>query len=374
MYQVIIIGGGLGGLLTAILLGRAGISTLVIEKKIYPFHKVCGEYISNEVTSYLHSIGLFPLEFSPPKINRLQISSNSGKISEIALPMGGFGISRFRLDHFWYLKAVESGVKFKLDTSASSILYKNGLTKVLTNQGTSFEAQVVIGAFGKRSLMDKHLNRTFMRDKSGYVGIKYHIKHPWEPGLIALHGFDQGYCGISMIEEEKLNLCYLSNRSNLRIHGDIDSLEKNVLSKNPFLASILASSERLFAKPLVINEISFAPKKVIENHILMIGDAAGMITPLCGNGMAMAIHSAKILAPRVTRFFQQKSYVREQMEDDYKMEWHRKFSRRLLAGRYLQSLFHHKLAAEVLVQVTRIPCLAQWMVRQTHGVELEIRN
>ena len=86
MYQVIIIGGGLGGLLTAILLGRAGISTLVIEKKIYPFHKVCGEYISNEVTSYLHSIGLFPLEFSPPKINRLQISSKNDNVMKTEVP------------------------------------------------------------------------------------------------------------------------------------------------------------------------------------------------------------------------------------------------------------------------------------------------
>ncbi len=280
---------------------------MVIERKIYPFHKVCGEYISNEVTPYLRSIGLFPWEFSPPKIDRLQISSSSGKINEIELPLGGFGISRFRLDHFWYLKALESGVKFELDTSVSSTLYKNGITRVLTQQGTSFEAQVVIGAFGKRSLMDKYLDRPFMKAKSGYVGIKYHIKYPWDPGLIALYGFDHGYCGISMVEEEKLNLCYLSNRSNLRVHGDIDSLEKNVLNQNPFLAPILASAERLFTKPLVINEISFASKKVVENHILMIGDAAGMITPLCGNGMAMAIHSAKILAPRVTRFFQQNS-------------------------------------------------------------------
>ncbi len=369
MLQVIIIGGGLAGLLTAILLGRAGISTLVIEKKTYPFHRVCGEYISNEVTPYLQSIGLYPKEFYPPKINRLQISSSRGNINEIALPMGGFGISRFRLDHFWYLKALESGVKFELDCSASSFHYENGITKVQTKQGT-FEAQVVIGAFGKRSSMDKYLNRPFMKKRSGYVGIKYHIKHPWDPGLIALHGFKNGYCGISMVEEEKLNLCYLSDRSNLRVHGDIDTLEKNVLHKNPYLAPIMASAERLFSKPLVINEISFTSKQVVENHMLMTGDAAGMITPLCGNGMAMAIHSAKILAPIVTRFFQRRSYTRVQMEEHYKKEWQSKFSHRLLAGRYLQRLFHHELAAEFLVYSTCIPQLAQWMVRQTHGEQI----
>ena len=80
MYQVLIIGGGLGGLLSSILLARAGISTLVIEKNIYPFHRVCGEYISNEVNPYLHSNGLFPKEFSPPRISRLQLSSGKRKI------------------------------------------------------------------------------------------------------------------------------------------------------------------------------------------------------------------------------------------------------------------------------------------------------
>lgn len=370
MYQVIIIGGGPAGLITAILLGRAGISTLVIEKKIYPFHKVCGEYISNEVTPYLNSIGLYPEKFSPPKISRLQITSSRGKMNEISLPMGGFGISRFRLDHFWYLKALESGVKFALDATVSSVNYQNGSTRVVTTQGIAFEARVVIGAYGKRSLVDKHLDRPFMKARSGYIGIKYHIKHPWDPGLIALHGFDHGYCGISTVEEEKLNLCYLSDRTNLRTHGDIDALEKNVLHRNPFLASIMESAERLFTKPLVINEISFSPKKMVNNHILMTGDAAGMITPLCGNGMAMAIHSARMLAPKVMRYFQEKPYTRRQMEEEYKNEWQLKFLRRLTAGRYLQRLFHHELAADLLVQATRIPPLARWIVRQTHGEQI----
>jgi hypothetical protein len=47
-----------------------------------------------------------------------------------------------------------------------------------------------------------------------------------------------------------------------------------------------------FEKPLTISQVSFEEKKC-ENHIIMIGDA-GLIHPLCGNGMAMAIHSAKL--------------------------------------------------------------------------------
>ncbi|HEY8402472.1 MAG TPA: FAD-dependent oxidoreductase, partial [Cytophagaceae bacterium] len=44
--EVIIIGGGLAGLVNAVILADAGLDVLVIEKKVYPFHRVCGEYIS----------------------------------------------------------------------------------------------------------------------------------------------------------------------------------------------------------------------------------------------------------------------------------------------------------------------------------------
>ena len=212
-----------------------------------------------------------------------------------------------------------------------------------------------------------YLKRPFIKRRSGFIGVKYHLKYPWDPNLIALHGFKNGYCGISMIEDQKLNLCYLSSRDNLRTHGDIASLEKYVLGENPFLASILSSSERLFEKPMVINEISFANKRVVDNHMLMVGDSAGMISPLCGNGMAMAIISAKILAPRIIRFFEQKSYTRAHMESDYQTEWKSNFSHRLRIGRHLQKLLYHKWSSRILVQSSRIRPLARWIIQQTHG-------
>ena len=58
--NTIIIGGGLGGLTTAALLAKGGREVLLIEKKTYPFHRVCGEYVSNEVQGFLEKEGLFP--------------------------------------------------------------------------------------------------------------------------------------------------------------------------------------------------------------------------------------------------------------------------------------------------------------------------
>ena len=368
MYQVIIVGGGLAGLMNACLLAKAGIQCLVIEKKTYPFHKVCGEFISNEVRQFLISQELYPAQVHPPQINRLMISATNGSYQYLNLPMGGFGVSRFHLDHFWYQEASRFGVDFRLNTTVSSISFASGVHTVKTSGNNTFQAPVVIGAYGKRSSLDQQLQRSFMRKRSAYVGVKYHFTGNWDDDLIALHGFNNGYCGVSRIEDGKINLCYLSSRENLKQAGDVERLEKQILGRNPHLAEIFENLTPLFDKPLVINEISFQPKQSIVNHILMSGDTAGLITPLCGNGMAMAIHSAVLLAPRVAQFLTDQRYSRTQLESDYSRIWKQYFSRRLAAGRYLQQLYF--LNPQLLIAAAKIPLVSQWLVRQTHGAEL----
>ena len=71
-------------------------------------------------------------------------------------------------------------------------------------------------------------------------------------------------------------------------------------TKTPTCGRFFSEAEFLYAQPEVINEISFAPKQPVEQHVLMCGDAAGLITPLCGNGMAMALHGAALAANAAT--------------------------------------------------------------------------
>jgi len=101
--KIIIAGGGLAGLVAAIRLARKGFECTLIEKKTYPFHRVCGEYISNETADFLKRENLYPQEFNPPQISQLQLSAVTGKSTITALGLGGFGISRFTFDHYLFL-------------------------------------------------------------------------------------------------------------------------------------------------------------------------------------------------------------------------------------------------------------------------------
>jgi flavin-dependent dehydrogenase len=124
MKDVIIIGGGIAGLVNAIRLADAGLEVLVIEKKTYPFHRVCGEYISNEALPFLRSIGADPELLGPSRIRNLVVSSPGGSIVELPLKMGGIGVSRFALDNFLYSVAVGKGVEFRLNTAVTEVRFE----------------------------------------------------------------------------------------------------------------------------------------------------------------------------------------------------------------------------------------------------------
>src|SRR6185436_16984311 len=101
---------------------------------------------------------------------------------------------------------------------------------------------------------------------------------------------------------------------------------------------IFRNADFISTEPEVINEISFAHKKIVENHVLMCGDSAGLITPLCGNGMAMAIHSAKLLSELILDSHiltnqDISDMYRERLERNYENAWNENFSKRLFWGR-----------------------------------------
>jgi menaquinone-9 beta-reductase len=368
LEEVIIIGGGLAGLTSALNIARAGIAVTLIEKKSYPFHRVCGEYISNEALPYLCWLGVDLGVLRPARISQFLLSSPKGKILKSRLDLGGFGLSRYTLDNYLYQLALSRGVKFRLQCTVQAVNFSDDQFTVSLQGGEVLNAKVVLGAYGKRSTLDRQLNRSFFKSRSPYVGIKYHIRYDHHPkDLIALHNFKDGYAGISAIEGDQYCFCYLTTRQNLRQNGTIEQMEQTILYQNPHIRHIFQEAEFLFRQPEVINEISFATKTCIEDHMLMCGDAAGMITPLCGNGMAMAIHAGKLAAEQVILYFNN-GQNRLKLEQGYCRNWTKRFNNRLKTGRTVQLLFGNPVLSEVVVSSLRyLPKAVQLIMRQTHG-------
>ncbi len=370
MNDVIIIGGGLAGLFNAILLNRAGYKVLLIERKTYPFHRVCGEYISNETIPFLKKLDIDLQELNVSRINRLEVTAVSGAKFSQKLDLGGFGLSRYTFDHFLYKKALAEGVNFMLNTKVEEVRFQDNHFKVSAN-GIELETPLAIGSFGKRTNLDQKMKRDFYYKRSPFLAVKFHIKADLPSDLIQLNNYKNGYCGVSKVDGNRWCMCYLAHRDDLRQYGSLAGLEQNVIRRNPFLNKIFAEAEFLLDKPEVINEISFEKKQPVEQHILMSGDTAGMIAPLCGNGMTMAIHSAKILSEKIAEFYQPHQFLadkRSMLEKSNSLAWNDQFAARLWTGRQMQKLFGRNAATDLTLKtLNHLPKLADFLIGKTHG-------
>lgn len=370
-YDVAIAGGGLAGLAASIELAQLGYKVVLLEKKQYPFHRVCGEYISEESRPYLERLGIPVRRTELPLIRHLEVSAPNGSQLETDLDSGGFGISRFLLDSLLASQARAAGVEIREGVKVQDIFWEEGYSRILTDE-MPLTATLAIGSYGKRSNLDIRWKRPFAAAKSGrlqqFIAVKYHVRYAHDRSTIALHNFQQGYCGISAIEDGLSCLCYLTTAANLAASGNsIPAMEARVLAQNPHLKRILAEAERVWPEPLSISQVSFARKSLIENHVLLVGDAAGMIPPLCGNGMSMALRGSQLLVEEADLFLRGKQN-RGALEQHYAQRWKNQFSRRLMAGKLIQRWFGDPRLTNWLVKAGRsFPGFTRYLVSQTHG-------
>jgi flavin-dependent dehydrogenase len=366
-YDIIIIGGGLAGLIAALHLStNKNLKIALFEKNKYPHHKVCGEYISNEVIPYLKRLEIDPFEKGSVAISEFEISTHRGKKINSPLPMGGFGISRYTLDNYLF-QSIKEKVSVYFN-KVEEITFKSEVFTIKTTDKLVYTASYVIGAFGKRSLLDTFLKRKFIQKKSPWLAVKSHYRYNQPNQVVSLHNFEGGYCGISKVENNRVNVCYLTTFKSFKKIGDIDTFQKEIMCKNPNLKHFFDNATTIFDKPLSISQISFEQKNAVEAHIFMVGDSAGLIHPLCGNGMAMAIHSAKLCSETLLKVFEDSSFDRLKAEKEYQLIWNKTFSKRVQTGRFIQKILLNPIAANIGFKLAKLfPSILPQIIKKTHG-------
>lgn len=367
---MLIVGGGLAGLCAAAHLASEGVDVLLIDKDPYPRHRVCGEYVSNETLPYLASLGINPFSHGAVKINELEFGAQGGRSLRTTLPLGGFGLSRYKLDNVIRESALKKGAKM-VQGEVEDIVFKQSGFVVNTRNGDSYTGQFVIGSFGKRSVLDKRLRRSFIEKKSSYVAVKAHYEGEFPLNRVGLYNFEGGYCGISNVEDNRLNICYISDYSVFRRYRNTERFENEILCRVPQIGKVLSASSMVFDRPLTISQISFDPKELIVDHVLMCGDSAGLIHPLCGNGMGMAVGGARLVSEAILSYFRGELNSREEVERMYRFKWDKEFRPRLRAGHALAAVLRNNgLTGMAIPMLRSFPFLLQRIIRATHGREI----
>lgn len=363
-FDCILIGAGLASISLSILLARAGKKVLVLEKKKFPAHKVCGEYVSNESKLFLRDLGLDADQQNWPQIHRVILSGPQGDILEEHLHMGGFGVSRYTLDQKLLNIALATGVVVQQETTCSGYRKTGTTFEAFAGQKT-WSCDILIGGFGRSSCGNFFKPA---RPSENWVGIKYHVKSRFPSDQVALYLFPDGYAGASQVEENTYCFCYLVRAHRLHaFRGHIEQLEEEVLKTNPLLAEFLNKADKLWKEPLTVSNVTFDAKQPVHDGVFYLGDSAGSIAPLTGNGMSNAFRSAAILAPILLQHFN-KNITKQEAESKYKKQWNQQMGRRIRTGRRIQQIFCTPQLTNIFFKIVKHSrWLRQAIIRRTHG-------
>lgn len=373
VYDAVIIGGGVAGCSAAITLAQRGARVALAEAGYYPKHKVCGEVLSPGCAHLLQQLEVLDqvCALRPPAIHTAHIIAPDGTRWQSAFAGPALGISRYALDQCLVAEARRLGVHVLEQTRAASV--EGSLDTQFTVQARAageprtLRARVVIGAQGKRSSLDRVFDRVFLRQPQPFMGLKAHFCGPALPGRVELHTFPGGYCGLSEIEGGRINACLLVRQPVFQrvSGGDIPTFIAWMQQQNPALAAWFATAVMQFDSWLSISQIPFVPKQVIEHDVLMAGDAAGLIAPLAGDGVEMALRGGRLAALAGLQFLEHQWSAAE-LRQHYRQAWRQTFTTRLQLGRLLQAVMLRPALLSAGLRVLRVmPALGQALIRYT---------
>ena len=382
MFDSAVIGGGLAGCLAAITLAQQNHRVVLLEAKPYPHHKVCGEFLSPECLPLLAEIGFRPIleQLKPITIRKVRITAPDGSQWRAQFPSEALSISRYALDSALASYAKEMGVAVHEGVRVTEI--KGALAQgfSLSTRGergeSSFQAASVIAAHGKRSNLDRALKRPFLQQNTSfYLGLKRHFNGPALGDQLDLHVFPGGYCGMSDVEGGKTNVCLLVQQQVFQQsftpgRSQIEQFIDWMGRQNEYLGDWLSKATPAADEWISIGQVPLGSKSPLEGDILMAGDSAGMVAPLAGDGMTMALHSGKLAAHWIDRYLTHQLSAQE-LKQIYARQWRSTFSARIRLTRLLHSvILRPALLSPSLRLLNLFPALGDFLVMQTRDLRL----
>ena len=296
--EVLVIGAGVAGCSAAIALRQLGVEVTLVEKGSRCPQRFCGEFISGEAFISLDrlGVGLQVERLGANRVRRLRMYTMEGRYFELGLSAEGLGLSRKSLDSTLLARAAGLGAELLGRASVESITGQPDCgyqTRVKTPSGeVVIRSRSVIGAYGKRSAVDRILERKFIKQANPYVGVKCHFRGVNRGDRVELYFFRGGYCGVVGVEGGSTNVCLLATQEALEENGGRPAhLLEAVRRHNSVFREWMRDAQPVDGTLMAISQIPFRPKRQVVNGVFMAGDSAGVMPPFLGIGVAAALRS-----------------------------------------------------------------------------------
>ena len=294
--EVLILGGGVAGCAASIALARKGRSVTLIERKATPRHKVCGEFLSGEALEDLHALGIDVASLGAVPIDYVRLAA-ARRAAEAPLPFPAASLTRKALDTALIAEAIAAGVRVERGRSVQAVGRTTGKAWQATlNDGTTRQAPTVFLATGKHDIR----GHTRPKDPHQWVAFKmYYRLSAAQAAELAdaseLTLYSGGYGGIQPVEDGFTNFCCVVQRryfahAGLRWEGLLAKMQQDC----PHLAMRLDGAEPLLDKPITVTHIPYGYlRRATEDGLYCIGDQAAVIPSFTGDGISIALHTAR---------------------------------------------------------------------------------
>ena len=292
-----IVGASFAGLAAALEISRLGHAVTVVERQAQIERQVCGEYLTPEGVEQMRLLGLEDLIARAPKIWGMQlVAPNASRVScHFMRGRYGHAINRKEVLAGMLERALASGVQVLMGETLLGI-DQVGERMVCRTDRSTLVSDYVIGADGRQSRTAHFLGGAAnVRREMKRVAVHAYLRPRRSlEGQGQMHIFADGaYVGLNPTAVDEVNVSIVLSVEGLRSWASAKDCLNHYLLNSPGLVDVLP--------PVTDEEVRVSYPlgrrggEVCFPRACLIGDAAGFIDPLTGEGITSALKTAVLL-------------------------------------------------------------------------------
>lgn len=328
--DVVVAGAGPAGLAAASYAARVGMHVLVLDPRHGVIDKACGEGIMPGGVEALAELGVFPRGV-PFRGIRYADGSDASLFGVGTFPRGrGLGVRRTELQARMKARALELGVRFE-EVRVKS--FEQTADVVVVND--TLRTRWLIGADGLHSRLRRLIGAELPCRGPARLGLRRHFDvAPWSDRVEVYFGRDAE----AYVTPVDTNLVGVALLFDSKAQADFDAMLEQFPLLRERLGEAAAASRLRGAGPFEQNVA-----KRVEGNVLLVGDAAGYVDPLTGEGIALGLATSRAAV----------GCLLEGTAHAYEARYQRIVRRHVLATRVLLSLMRRRSTAKVVLHAAR---------------------
>ena len=308
MHDVVIVGAGPGGSATAHFLSQRGLDVLLLDRAEFPRDKTCGDGLTPRALRVLDEMGLLAdVRDQGWPIGGYEVVAPNGRTTQsaIAAEPGALVVRRHTLDHAILRRAVASGARFEGRVSVSHVESTPSRTRVHTSTGQQFDGRVAVIATGAasgvltRSRIVKGQPGVMLAARAYFDDLQQDVARMFQLRFDAVPMPGYGWVFPVAGRTANVGIGFLPGRRSPTAARAMQDFIRGAA-----MAPLLAGARQEGPVKGYPIRVDFLRAPTFGQRALLVGEAAGLVNPLTGEGIDYALESGMLAAAHIARGLQ----------------------------------------------------------------------